>query len=170
MPSSNWSRRESSVATKEQEEASSRKAATYSCMDSPGCWVRRQKRWRSTTTLLAEAKCRVNAATAWSNDDGAAANFLTPSFSVAVEPEGGGFGGVGWQCEENTLAFNSQTVEEESFASFGRKVRCSGRQKKGFTHAKILRPQNRWAALRGQKRWRWGEAGEAYDGASLQAR
>ncbi|KAL1432270.1 hypothetical protein MTO96_013590 [Rhipicephalus appendiculatus] len=87
---------------------------------------------------------------------GAAANFLTSSVSVAVEPEGGGFGGVGWQCEENTLAFNSQTVEEEGFASFGRKVRCSGGQKKGFKHAKPLRPRNRWAALRRQKRWRWG--------------
>ncbi|KAL1439163.1 hypothetical protein MTO96_047380 [Rhipicephalus appendiculatus] len=133
MPSTNWSRRESSVATKEHEEASSRKAATYSCIDSPGCWVRRRKRWRSTTTLLAEAKCCVNAATAWSYDDGAAANFLTSSVSVAVEHEGGGFGGVGWQCEENTLAFNSQTVEEEGFASFGRKVDpMLRRQKEGF--------------------------------------
>ncbi|KAL1468470.1 hypothetical protein MTO96_041453 [Rhipicephalus appendiculatus] len=89
MPSTNWSRRESSVATKEHEEASSRNAATYSCMDSPGCWERRQKQWRSTKTLLAEAKCCVNAATAWSYDDGAAANFLTSSVSVAVEPGGG---------------------------------------------------------------------------------
>ncbi|KAL1436297.1 hypothetical protein MTO96_049810 [Rhipicephalus appendiculatus] len=139
-------------------------------MDSPGCWVRRRKRWRSTTTLLAEAKCRVNAATASSYDDGAAANFMTSSVSVAVELEGGGLGGVGWQCEENTLSFNSQTVEEEGCASFGRKVRCSGGQKKGFKHAKPLQPRNRWAALRGQKRWRWGEAGEAHDGAWLQAR
>ncbi|KAL1427948.1 hypothetical protein MTO96_017067 [Rhipicephalus appendiculatus] len=64
-------------------------AATYSSMDSPGCWVRQRKRWRSTT-LLAEAKCCVNAATAWSNDDGAAANFLTSSVSVAVKLGGGG--------------------------------------------------------------------------------
>ncbi|KAL1472806.1 hypothetical protein MTO96_039090 [Rhipicephalus appendiculatus] len=84
MPSMNWSQRESSVATKEHEEASSRNAATYSCMDSPGCWVRRRKRWRSTTTLLAEAKCCVNAAAAWSYDDGAAANFLPSSVSVAI--------------------------------------------------------------------------------------